>query len=197
MHTSITLKQLVLKHISEQVWYHNRNNKFSKQMLHDIPLHWLLWCIWSVYPAGHNPSERRCGVKQVRWERKRNREERVNRKLQSLEGQQDVPYLEVALIKVLGWGNVITSGGGEWTEKEIKWDKKWWMQWETARKRVRICYIISSFSCFCCPLNEIGLVLWNLTHLFAHNISDPQYHWWKTRCLWDILIWSQITHVIS
>lgn len=45
------------------------------------------------------------------------REERVNRKLQSLVGQQDVPYLEAALIKDLGWGNVITSGG-EWTDRD-------------------------------------------------------------------------------
>lgn len=85
-------------------------------MLHDVPLHWLSSSVWSIYPAGHNPSERRCGVKQVRCERKMDREGRVNRKLQSLEGQQDVPYLEAALIKDLGRGNVITSGGGEWTE---------------------------------------------------------------------------------
>lgn len=137
---------------SEQVWYHNRNNEFSKQMLHDIPLHILLWCIWSVYPAGHNPSERRCGVKQVRWERKTARDRRVNSKLHSLEGQQSL-IEKAVLIKDHGWGNVITIGVGEWTETEIKWYRKRWMH------MLHIIYIISSFSCFCCHHNETGLVL--------------------------------------
>ena len=98
-------------------------------MLHDTVLHWLLWYIWSVYPAGINPSgrgrerEREREREEEVWiiasgmrEEKRNREGRVNRKLQSLEGQQDVPYLAAALIKDLGRGNVITGsvcvGGG-------------------------------------------------------------------------------------
>lgn len=131
-------------------------------MLHDIPLQWLLWCIWSVYPAGRNPSERRCGVKGTdERERKRNRLGRVNRKLQSLEGQQDVPYLEAALIKDLGWGNVIIRSWAEWTEIEIKQNRKWWMQWNTEKKNgAWTCYIISYFSCFCCPpqWNLVGVV---------------------------------------
>lgn len=41
-----------------------------------------------------------------------------------MEGQQDVPYLEAALIKAHGQGDVITRNGGEWTEVEIKQEKK-------------------------------------------------------------------------
>lgn len=70
-------KQLAPKHISERTWYHDRSDEFTKQMLHNTALHWLLWCIWSVYLAGHNSSQRRSGVRQAR-QRQENRVEGVN-----------------------------------------------------------------------------------------------------------------------
>lgn len=162
-------------------------------MLHDIPLHWRLSSIWSIYPAGHNPSERRCGVKQVRWERKRNREGRVNRKLQSLEGQQDVPYLEAVLIKDLGWGNVITSGGGEWTEtqiNEIESDECSGKKKNAIKEGGRTCYIICSFWLLLSPQwNSVGIMEpYCSIHLFVHNISDPQYPWWIKKCWWHVIL---------
>lgn len=48
---------------------------------------------------------------------------RVNGKLPSWEGQQDVPYLEALLIKALGGDNVITAAAGEWTETELDQDR--------------------------------------------------------------------------
>lgn len=69
-----------------------------------------------------------------------------------------MPYLDTALIKGLGWGNVIAARGGwwweeeeeeEWTELEIKWHRK--VMNAARRGEARTCYIIGPFSCFCSP----------------------------------------------
>lgn len=69
--------------ICKQVWYHEKKKWLEEQILQSStgPNH-RFWPGVSVVKGKREENERR------------NREGRVNRKLQSLEGQQDVPYLE-------------------------------------------------------------------------------------------------------
>ena len=120
----------------------------------------------------------------------------LNRKLQSLEGQQDVPYLD-ASTNQRPW--LRQCHHWRWRRMDRDRDKMGWKVMNVMKKRAarkegaRTCYIISSFSCLCCPHNEIGL-LWTLRpicsiHSFVRNIPYPPYHWWRKSLRDIILIW--------